>query len=320
MLEGLRLGGVILIIALVTWCALSLGADVGHASFTPLLRSWGSATLAILMSLSNYLLRIIRWRLYLYRLGHALTFPFAALTYLAGFAFTLSPGKIGELVRAKYYAEKGIPLRDVAAAFCAERLMDLAGLLVLGALILSADPEYKRCISISAGIVTCAALFAITLPWRALGTFLQSSSQHQSRFLRACATASSFVVGARSLLQPRTMALGFPIALVAWGLEGAGLGVLGSIFVPGLIGARTAMGIYSVAVLVGTLSFLPGGLGSTEAVMTALLVSKGFPVSNALFTTISCRIVTLWLGVCVGWLAVVALRYWPMQGSVVTSR
>jgi uncharacterized protein (TIRG00374 family) len=66
-----------------------------------------------------------------------------------------------------------------------------------------------------------------------------------------------------------------------------------------------------VAVLLGALSFLPGGLGSTEAVMSGLLHAHRFPVSQALLVTLTCRLVTLWLAVLIGWLAIFALRQRP---------
>jgi uncharacterized membrane protein YbhN (UPF0104 family) len=65
-------------------------------------------------------------------------------------------------------------------------------------------------------------------------------------------------------------------------------------------------------VLIGGLSFLPGGLGSTEAVMSALLVAHGFSVGDAVFVTLACRLVTLWLAVLLGWGAVLFLRQRPM--------
>jgi uncharacterized membrane protein YbhN (UPF0104 family) len=61
-------------------------------------------------------------------------------------------------------------------------------------------------------------------------------------------------------------------------------------------------------VLIGGLSFLPGGLGSTEAVMTTLLGKMGYALGDALLITLSCRLVTLWLAVILGWLAVLILR------------
>ena len=113
---------------------------------------------------------------------------------------------------------------------------------------------------------------------------------------------------ARSLLTPGVLLLGFALGLAAWGLEGLGLYALGSMLPAVHLAPATGVGIYAVAVLVGALSLLPGGLGSTETVMTALLATQGFGVGDALLITILCRIVTLWLAVCIGWIAVFALR------------
>jgi len=57
-------------------------------------------------------------------------------------------------------------------------------------------------------------------------------------------------------------------------------------------------------------------LGSTEAVMSALLVARGFPVGDAVFVTLACRIVTLWLAVVLGWVAVLTLRQVRLAPSV----
>jgi uncharacterized membrane protein YbhN (UPF0104 family) len=42
--------------------------------------------------------------------------------------------------------------------------------------------------------------------------------------------------------------------------------------------------------------------------MTALLAAHGFAVGDALLVTIVCRLVTLWLAVLIGWIAIYALR------------
>jgi len=56
------------------------------------------------------------------------------------------------------------------------------------------------------------------------------------------------------------------------------------------------------------LSFLPGGLGSTEAVMAALLFAHGYTMPQAILLTLICRLLTLWLAVVIGWACVGLLR------------
>jgi uncharacterized protein (TIRG00374 family) len=119
---------------------------------------------------------------------------------------------------------------------------------------------------------------------------------------------SSALASTRTLLSPGMLATGFGLGLAAWGLEGVGLGVLSMMFGPLHADLAVYVGIYGIASLAGGLSFLPGGLGSTEAVMTALLATRGYAVPEALTATLACRIVTLWLAVGLGWVAVLTLR------------
>jgi uncharacterized membrane protein YbhN (UPF0104 family) len=98
------------------------------------------------------------------------------------------------------------------------------------------------------------------------------------------------------------------LGLLAWGLEAVGLYVLSLMFPTAHLGLAAAVGIYAIAVLAGAAAMLPGGLGGTEAVMTALLVSQGYPVAAAVLLTVACRLVTLWFAVGLGWVAILALR------------
>jgi uncharacterized protein (TIRG00374 family) len=298
----------LIVLAFVAWCGFALRGDLARLSLAPVLQSWDLVALAALLSLLNYVLRIFRWRSYLARLGHPVPARFAALTFTAGFAYTLSPGKVGEMVRARYYLPLGVPLAAVTAAFFAERLMDLVAMVVLAALLFAGSQRYQGAIISAAALVAVVIAALALVPWAAFDTAVRSKTRLPAP-LRAVALAiSSALAATRPLLRPRPLLLGLTVGLCAWGLEGVGLGVL-SAMEPGIhLDMTSAVGIYAVAVLVGGLSFLPGGLGSTEAVMTTLLVSRGYPVPQALLITLVCRLVTLWLAVCLGWVAVFMLR------------
>jgi len=290
------------------WCIVSLRGDLAQLSLAPVLRAWDLVALAALLSLLNYLLRIIRWKAYLGRLGHRISLRFAALTFTAGFAYTLSPGKIGEMVRARYYVPLGVPVSDVAAAFFAERFLDLVAMIALAALLFSSASRYANTITGGAVGAVVILLAVALLPWPAITQRLKAA-QHLPASIRSLAVnIASTLASARALMSPGMLLMGFVMGLFAWGLEGAGLGFLSSMFPPVHLDPTTAVGVYGVAVLIGGLSFLPGGLGSTEAVMTALLATHGYTVSEALLVTLTCRLVTLWLGVVVGWGSVFALR------------
>ena len=302
--------------ALVVASLVALRGDLAQLSLTPLLRSWDLLALAAMLSLGNYALRIVRWQRYLVRLGHRLPLSFTALTYVAGFAFTLSPGKVGEMARARYYSRANIRLADVAAAFFVERLMDLLAMIALGALIVAAVPRYRAAIWATCLVVALVLVTLRVSPWNTVAEWLRTSSRIPRLLVRFSSGVANTLMAARALLRPGILLSSLCITFAAWGLEGLGLYVLGGMFPSASLNVSVGTGIYAVAVLVGAISFLPGGLGGTEAVMTALLASQGYSVPNALLITLACRLVTLWLAVGLGWCAVFRLRDQQFEAAV----
>jgi uncharacterized protein (TIRG00374 family) len=290
-------------------CLYGLRGDVTLISLTPVIRSWNLVVLAALCSLLNYAFRIARWQRYLGKLGHPLRVGFTSLTYIAGFAFTVSPGKVGEMARARYYSRLGLSLADTAGAFFIERLLDVMAMMVLASMIVATMPRYHAAMW-SAGFMVAAVLVGLALlPWSRIASGLEGRTRLPPAVRKSGVGIARALAAARSLLSPGALLLGLALGLIAWGLEGIGLVALGSVVPGSSLPLATGVGIYAIAVLVGAVSFLPGGLGSTEAAMTALLTTQGYAVGDALLVTIVCRVVTLWLAVLLGWIAIAVLRH-----------
>ena len=58
--------------------------------------------------------------------------------------------------------------------------------------------------------------------------------------------------------------------------------------------------IYSSSLIIGAISFIPGGVGITEGSIAGLLTLGGIELSVALVLGIMIRIFTLWFGVGIG--------------------
>lgn len=296
-----------IILSFLGWCVIVFRADIAHINFAPVWAAWDVVFLAAALSLVNYFLRVVRWSFYLSRLGHSLPFSFSGITYIAGFAFTLSPGKVGEIVRGRYLQKYGIPLSSTAAAFFVERLMDLLAMVALACLAV-ASSSYDVLIW---GTVSVIALIMVVLtlaPWSQISEWAKEAAWLPESLNRFVQTILRTLLSARVLLHPLMLATGFAIGIIAWGFEGVGLMVIGKISGGVSMDFTAAVSIYSVAVIVGALSFLPGGLGSTEVVMIAMLIPHGYSMPDAILITLVCRLLTLWLAVVIGWIAVFALR------------
>jgi uncharacterized protein (TIRG00374 family) len=289
------------------WCAMRFRAEWKQVSFPPLAHSILIVVLALALSLVNYLLRAVRWSIYLKRRGHSPGFGFGLVAYVAGFAFAISPAKLGELARARYYKARGTPLGELAAVSIVERLIDVAAMLVLATLVLAAFPSYSLTVVLIAVAAFMGGALVLWLPWSALAT--PTHPRSKVAFLNTLVRNVALTLhAARSLLRPQYVFVGLVMGLIAWSAEGVGFYLFSTMFGPASIPIAAAVGIYALATLVGAATFVPGGLIGTEATMAGLLVASGYPAPDALLITLASRFSTLWFAVALGWLAVFSLE------------
>lgn len=300
------------------YMASALATDA--QALTQALRRLGATGIALVLGLSllNYLLRFERWARYLAVLGHAPPRARHRLIYLAGFAFTVSPAKAGEAVRALYLHPYGVRYADSLAALFVERLLDLLAMALLATLIVIEQPRHRgwllAALAITAGLVWLLARPALPDALNAWAT------RRSGRFGAGLARLAQGLQGTRRLLQPRWLLAGLATGLVAWGAEGLGFGLILSVL-DQPIGLLTATGVYALAVLAGGAAFvLPGGLGGMEMAMSALLLAQGLPLSIAILATVLCRLATLWFAVAIGLVAAAVLEARPQPAPEVQPR
>ncbi len=251
------------------------------------------------LSLVNYLLRFWRWQRYVAAFGHVLPWRRHFLYYLAGFTLTVTPGKAGEAVRSLYLHQYGVTYAQSLAALFVERLLDVLAMSLLALLILLARPDYAWLVAIAWGL-TLGLGGLVTRPW--LPEKLRVWGQGH-RYEHRLGQLARLLDSAAVLLRPGYLLFGLSLGVLSWGLEGLSLYWIAQEVGVG-VSLETGIGIYAIAVLAGALSFLPGGLGGTEAVMGVLLVAFGADGASAVAITLLCRIATLWFAVALGGVAV----------------
>jgi uncharacterized protein (TIRG00374 family) len=259
------------------------------------------------LSLVNYGLRFVRWQMYLSSLKTILPSMKSLTYYLAGFAFTTTPGKAGEMVRSIYLKRNGMAYVDSLAAFFSERLIDLVAMLLLASFAAMVFPDYQLPVIIF--MLTIVFLMNI-IHVKKFHSYLRSliayikKEKVRSLGLRVV----DLLASASILLKSAPLYIGVFLALIAWGAEGVAFFViLEALDIQTSL--SLAVGIYSVSVVVGAISFAPGGLGGTEAAMVILLKLVGVETSEAVAATLICRLATLWFAVLVGWVALAWLEF-----------
>ena len=253
--------------------------------------------LALALALLNYGLRFVRWQLYLARLGHPGPWRPSLRIYLAGFALTTTPGKVGEALRGVLLQRWGVPYPHSFAAFFSERLSDLVAIVLLALLGLSTHASARPLVI--SGLVLSLLGLAVLANGRWTQALLDRVHETGSRARRGLRHLLTVLVEARHCHAPGVLAQASLLALVAWSAEAWAFHLILH-----RMGADTplvfAVFVYAVSMLAGALSFTPGGLGSAEAVMVGLLVWQGVDASDAVAATLVIRLATLWFAVGLG--------------------
>ncbi len=236
----------------------------------------------------GYLLRFARWQVYLRRIDIEVPAGRSLVIFLAGFSMTLSPGKVGEVLKSVLLRRAyGTPVHRSAPVVLAERVTDVLGTVaVAGVAAVWAGAESRWPLVLAGLLVAVAVLAVLRLPL----------PRKLDRVRAARDTALA-------LHTPGLLAAMSVVSTAAWACE-AGAAI---ICVKGLgldVVAASAAVAYALGNLVGSLSFLPGGLGVAETSMTGLLRALSrTTAAGAAAATVLIRIATLWYAVAVGLVA-----------------
>ncbi len=291
------LGG---LIALVLIGLAGLAAATGWHEIGAQLAKLGPVQIATLLALSlvNYLFRALRWHVFARRLGLPTTLTQDVRHFLGGFAMSVTPGRVGELIRMRWLRrETGWAVERTAPLVLMDRAADLAAVavilavgLTLGATGIAYAGPVAAIALFAAVIATRPALLAgtATLAHRITGLFPRLFA----RVRRAAKSLSAF---ASAPLIAAAMALG----LIGWLAEGYAFHLL-LVWLGADIGLWLAITIFTFSTLAGSLTGAPGGVGGAEAAMVALLTMKGIPLEVSIPATAIIRVTTLWFAILIG--------------------
>lgn len=297
-------------IAVAVFAGISIYADVGklgerleHFAPAAMLATLGLASM-------NYVIRFVRWELYLRAVGAAVPRRLSAHVFVAGFAMSITPGKVGELLKAALLRDAaGTPVETTAPVVVAERVTDLVALVALGLIGVAAYGVAREMVAAAAIVVL---LGLIIVSWKPLAYALldRAAGSKIGLLARLAPKARAFYDRLALLVQPAPLLWATALATAAWLCECVGFALI----VRGFAGAEVSLGlamlIYAATTVAGALSFLPGGLLVTEASMTLLLVhsASGVDQPTAVAATILTRLCTLWFAVMLGVIALAIPR------------
>jgi uncharacterized protein (TIRG00374 family) len=296
------IGRIIVSTAAAAAVYLAIALWAGRLQVISALRLVGVGTIAAVLTLSllNYALRFLRWHFYLGTLGGNVPPLHDLRIYIGGFSLTTTPGKAGEMARSLWLQPYGVPTATSLAAFLAERFQDFLVVVILSGVGASLYHDARWLLGVSLGVVMLMGVF-LAVP-SISQTALGSLAARQGRFAAVARGLLGIFALTSRCLTPERFGVGFLFGLGAWCAEGLGFFlIMRALEYP--LHLFDAIAIYALSMLAGAISFLPGGLGGSEAAMILLLRASSVPLAIAVSATLMIRIATLWFAVLLGFVA-----------------
>ena len=252
----------------------------------------------LVLSLVNYLFRAGRWQIFARRLGLSTSLLQSVRHFFGGFAMSVTPGRIGELIRMRWLQrETGWPVERTAPLALMDRASDLAAmaLLLAGGIALSTG---GIALAMPVAVLALFAAFVATRPTllSACVTFLYRVS---GRFPRLMVRIRRATRSLHVFTNAPVMATALGLGLLGWFAEGYAFHLL-LVWMGADIGIAKAIANFVFSTLAGGLTGAPGGVGGAEAAMIALLSLDGISLDVSIPATAVIRLTTLWFAIAIG--------------------
>ena len=218
--------------------------------------------------------------------------------YMAGFAMSVTPGKVGELIKSQFLKSKyGIPRKNTIPIILSEYFYNIIGVLAVSILGVYYFEFSLYVIIFTSGLIITAltiisseTFFKKFVNLISKRNFLKkyASSLFDSHIILKKSTRGKIFIISSAL----TVAFWLTEALIVYFVF-LSFNILNFEFFK-------IVAIYTTSLILGIVSFLPMGVGVVEGSLAGFLSYEGVDISIALTLVILIRIFTRWYGVIVG--------------------
>jgi uncharacterized protein (TIRG00374 family) len=249
----------------------------------------------------NWVVRFYRWHILLKNSNIHVPIKNNFMIYLASLSLSITPGQIGELIKSEFLKKQfKIPRSKTLPIIFIEKFYDLMGVLIASIIGIWYFEGGSYLISI--GVILLVLIFVLILSRSIFEKLLllickiKFFSKYQKNFLESYNVLRNSLktkIGLKSII----------LSFIFWVIQGVAVYFILLALGINELNFLIATSANAISVLIGALSFVPGGLGVTEASMGGLLSLQGIEISFALITAVIIRIFTSWYTVVAGFIA-----------------
>lgn len=247
-----------------------------------------------LFSLGAFI-RSLRWILMLRHMKIKIPVKENIIIYFTGYAFALTPGKLGEGVRSKFLKDHyKIPIEKSLPTVLSERYYDVIGVISI-IFITTGFVGQNTIVYLSLGLL----IFFYFVVRKNNATKILSNLGKIKKFSNLTQKLLNAVDTLEVLLQPKIFLKSSIITIVSWSCEALAVYFVFRSFHIDL-GIAKAFSLYVITSFIGAASFLPGGVGGTEGSLLGLLLLDGFSYNEILGPVLVTRFLALWYMILIG--------------------
>jgi uncharacterized protein (TIRG00374 family) len=293
---------IVIIIAVVgLYAAFLIASDIG--TIYDKISSFKIEFLLVIIPLviTGWFVLFARWHLLLKNSKIFIPKKDSLLIFFSGFALTIIPGKVGELIKSQLLKTKfEVPRSKTVPIVMLEQFYTLIGLVIisffgiwffeLGAYVI--------------GFFTALLIFAFILisskkVFNKLITIFEKR-KFTSRFVEPLSSSYDII---KKTTRGRITFYATALTVIFWFIEAVVVYLVLLSFGIENIEFLKVIPTYATSLMLGFLSFLPMGLGVVEGSLASFFSLQGIEVSLSLTIVIIIRIFTRWFGVAIGFLA-----------------
>jgi len=221
--------------------------------------------------------------------------------FLSGLAFDITPGKLGALMKSQILKTSfNIPRTKTAPIVLVEKVYDLIGAIlasIIGIIILGMDVYL-----IIIAILVLAMVFFF-LYYRPASELFFKRVTKTKFFSKYVENISEFDKIVQKSTNVKVATICILLAVTYWFIVSTAVYYTLIGFDINILDYLKVLSIYATSILLGAISFIPGGVGITEGALAGLFTLEGIDVSTALILSVIIRIFVLWYSVSIGFIS-----------------
>lgn len=291
---------IVVIIAIVIYSAFLLISDFNK--IYDRISEFNVFYLPLILStiFASWLVLFVRWSILLKNLDISIPIKPSLMIFLASFSLSATPGQLGELIKSKLLKDKfDVPVSKTAPLVFIERLYDLIGAIIVSIFGI----WYLENGFIVIGIMTSLIIFIFYI-LRSKYLFDKILKiLYNIKFIRnKLGDFSNTFNVIKPSIKGKLLTVSSLLSISYWFLIGCAAYLVLLSFNIHEIQLLNMVSIYSSSLIIGAVSFIPGGVGITEGSIAGLLTLGGIELPVALVLGVMIRIFTLWFGVIIGFI------------------